>query len=247
MRFVLLLSLFVAGSDLVAGGPPRSPASIVRLVPTDPCTLVVPLYAVPANFTTSKICASEDEGTYEVKAHWLVRGYLYTDGAIIYGPFGSFDQGTHLGMGTGPGGVSVVGQLLVKPTEANLFYANAVISPDATVIADGDGETDSVGVATIGLNTIDRHGFFPTFANTDPTLGGGYLVHLTATSLEAVYWDRTRSTPNQFVVRSVSGRRATFTFLVTSPQVHNGNHPNRLLAEPNGELSQTRATSRSPR
>lgn len=181
-------------------------------VATDPCTNAVPLYLSADVFQKSKICASSDDSAYQVSADWYVTGAFKASSARIYGAFSAFDPTTGAGFGTTGTGAELDGRLLIRP-QGSLFAASPMLTPHARVTADGDDTTDSVGVAVVTLDSM-----FLNFANTDPATGGGYLVHLTATSAESVYWDRAASTSSYFVVRTVSKRATGFTYTVTATQ-----------------------------
>jgi hypothetical protein len=109
-------------------------------------------------------------------------------------------------------GTFITGQVQIRARDS-LYQATFVKSPDSVVLVRGRA-TVPLGVNSAAVVVFDSS--LLRLAATDTTLGGGYDIILTSLSPEAVWWDESASTPAQFIVRSVRGHEAPFTYIVVA-------------------------------
>jgi hypothetical protein len=191
-----------------------SPALAQRIQPTDVtdgrCVVPVPLWYGPGHtggeFANSKFCASRDGAIYDLASSLDVAGTLFATEMVVDGRFTAGDPREGIGMTLTESALLVQGQLGVR-AKGTLFFADVVVGSSGQVMTSGSGETASNGVAVILFDLA-----FIRIVNRS----ANYLVVVGAAGPEAVYWDDASSTPTSFVVRSISGKRARFTYIVVA-------------------------------
>ncbi len=162
--------------------------------------------------STVKLCIAASGDAYAMTGPLVFRG----EKDFVMAPGGYFgtavlgDPRDGTGIMIAPNApIMIQGNMLVR---VNDFYiAQVPLSKDANVTMRARGETDDTGVAVVVIKSDFLH-----LANTDRAEKGDYVVSLTARGPETVYWDEDASTPSQFVVRSVSGKRAKFVYEISA-------------------------------
>lgn len=185
--------------------------------------LMVAIHATPVSAQTSlcfpslqtasaSLCTSPSQRGFWMTGPLVLRG----SGDFVQAPGGYFgsaelgDPRDGAGLAVAPSeGIYVRGPMSVAV--GSFSRARVAIAETATILLEGDGATDSVGRAVIVFSSGQLR-----LMNSDRSSGGGYHLHLTSIGPESVYWDRTASTDTYAVVRSASGRRAQFIYLLSA-------------------------------